>query len=193
MKSRMYEIPADEFRCIVQESHSVREALNRMGFVVEGSMYRIFYRRCEAEGIDVDELKKRTTELHREQSVDRARNRKIPLDEILVEGSSYYTNDLKRRLIAEGMVEEVCAVCGLGPLWNGLPLVLVLDHINGVNNDHRRENLRLLCPNCNSQTETFSGKHKKRTERLCVDCGKPIHRSSTRCHGCANVAKHVAR
>jgi 5-methylcytosine-specific restriction endonuclease McrA len=47
-------------------------------------------------------------------------------------------------------------------MWNGIPLVLVLDHINGKNNDNRQNNLRLLCPNCNSQQSTFAGKNKKK-------------------------------
>lgn len=47
------------------------------------------------------------------------------------------------------------------PTWNGKPLILTLDHRNGISNDHRLENLRWLCPNCNSQTETFCGRRKK--------------------------------
>jgi hypothetical protein len=48
----------------------------------------------------------------------------------------------------------------LEPVWLGKPLVLILDHINGKHNDHRLVNLRLLCPNCNSQQPTFAGKNK---------------------------------
>jgi|GEM_PF-1187029 len=53
-----------------------------------------------------------------------------------------------------------CALCGLGPNWNGRELIFVLDHINGTPNDWSVNNLRLLCPNCNSQTSTFCGKNK---------------------------------
>lgn len=84
----------------------------------------------------------------------------IPLSEILVESSNYANRaSLKRRLLKEGLLEEICAECGLPPEWHEKKLVLVLDHINGVRDDHRLENLRLLCPNCNSQQPTFAGRN----------------------------------
>ena len=51
--------------------------------------------------------------------------------------------------------------CGISE-WLGNPLALQLDHINGVNNDHRLTNLRFLCPNCHSQTDTYAGKNMGR-------------------------------
>ena len=57
-------------------------------------------------------------------------------------------------------MEYKCANCGLIE-WQGQVLSLHLDHINGINNDHRIENLRFLCPNCHSLTETYAGKNKK--------------------------------
>ncbi len=94
---------------------------------------------------------------------------KRPLSEILVQNSTYLSNrSLKFRLLREGLLTNRCAVCDLEPMWQGKPLVLVLDHINGDCTDHRMENLRLLCPNCNSQQPTFAGKNKGRyrTPRL---------------------------
>jgi hypothetical protein len=86
-----------------------------------------------------------------------------PLAEILVDNSPIRNHPkLKRRLIREGLLTNCCALCGLGPKWQGKPLVLVLDHINGNRADCRLENLRLLCPNCNSQQPTFAGKNKGR-------------------------------
>jgi 5-methylcytosine-specific restriction endonuclease McrA len=67
---------------------------------------------------------------------------------------------LKRRLLAKGLLQRRCSECGLTD-WRGAPLALVLDHINGDPRDHRLENLRLLCPNCNSQTPTFAGRNKR--------------------------------
>jgi len=68
---------------------------------------------------------------------------------------------LKRRLLKENKIKNECSICGLSE-WNLKPLTLVLDHINGINNDDRTENLRLLCPNCNSQTSTFCGRNIKK-------------------------------
>ena len=66
---------------------------------------------------------------------------------------------LKIRLVKEKRLEYKCALCGISE-WQGQPLSLQLDHINGKHNDHRIENLRFLCPNCHSQTETYAGKNK---------------------------------
>jgi hypothetical protein len=84
----------------------------------------------------------------------------IALSDILVENSTYLTIwRLKLRLLREGILEYKCYLCGLTE-WNGKPIMLQLDHINGVHLDHRIQNLRLLCPNCHSQTETFAGRNK---------------------------------
>lgn len=52
-----------------------------------------------------------------------------------------------------------CEVCALPDEWQGSQLILEINHINGRHNDNRPENLRLLCPNCHSQTETFCGRN----------------------------------
>ena len=83
---------------------------------------------------------------------------KIPLDEILAGDHPYYqTLKLKKRMIREGIVENKCSCCGISE-WRGKGITLQLDHINGDNSDHRKDNLRLLCPNCHSQTDTWCGK-----------------------------------
>ena len=85
---------------------------------------------------------------------------KIPLKEILEGHHPYYqTLKLKNRLIKENIMEYKCAICGLVE-WRNEKIVLQLDHINGDGHDHRSENLRLLCPNCHSQTDTWCGKNK---------------------------------
>ena len=87
---------------------------------------------------------------------------KIPLEEILRGEHPYYqTGKLKRQLIQQGTIPYVCAECSLTE-WNSKPLSLHLDHINGDSSDHRLLNLRFLCPNCHSQTDTYCGKNKGR-------------------------------
>lgn len=71
---------------------------------------------------------------------------------------------LKAWLVAAGLLKDECVRCGIGPNWHGQPLVLQLDHENGDPLDNRLENLRILCPNCHSQTETWCGRNVARRE-----------------------------
>jgi len=82
-------------------------------------------------------------------------------DILLGNHPSYKTSMLKKRLVTEGILVYNCTSCGMGDEWNGDPIVLQLDHINGIHDDHRLENLRLLCPNCHSQTDTWCGRNVK--------------------------------
>jgi 5-methylcytosine-specific restriction endonuclease McrA len=67
----------------------------------------------------------------------------------------------KAKLVREGHLLRRCLECGILE-WRGKPLVVQIDHINGVTNDWRIENLRMLCPNCHSQTPTYGGRNAKR-------------------------------
>jgi len=102
----------------------------------------------------------------------------IPLEEVMVENSTYSRKTLKKRLLKNGMLKNECSICGQEPIYNGKKLVMVLDHINGVRNDNREENLRLLCPNCNSQQNTFAGRNNKKPLPKCKNCGKEVSRRS---------------
>lgn len=128
----------DKVKVYYESGHSVRDCMLRFGFS-SGAW---------------------TKAVHREILQPR---RAAPLLEYLTENSKGSRGSVKIRLIKEGFLENKCKLCGIGPSWKNKPLTLVLDHSNGVNDDYRIENLRLLCPNCNSQTETFSGRNMKRT------------------------------
>lgn len=74
--------------------------------------------------------------------------------EIFTQNSKTSRSCVKKRLIDDKLIEYVCFKCGNIGEWMGEKITLILDHINGVNNDHRLENLRFVCPNCNSTLET---------------------------------------
>ncbi len=83
-----------------------------------------------------------------------------PLEQILISRGGSRRN-VKLRLLRSGVFENRCCICGLTE-WRGTLLVMHLDHVNGVKDDHRLENLRMLCPNCHSQTDTYGARNKGR-------------------------------
>ena len=93
----------------------------------------------------------------------------IPLKYILTEDSTYKGSHLKKRLLALGLLIYKCSICHNKGTWQMKRLVLQLDHINGISNDNRIGNLRLLCPNCHSQTKTYSGRNVKLRDSARVD------------------------
>jgi Zn finger protein HypA/HybF involved in hydrogenase expression len=82
----------------------------------------------------------------------------VPHGHLLVRGAPITTAQLRRRLIEEGVLEARCSRCGLSE-WQGQPIPLELDHINGDRRDNRLVNLRLLCPNCHALTDTYCGRN----------------------------------
>lgn len=89
------------------------------------------------------------------------RTPKVDLQEILEGKHPYYqTYKLKKRLIKSGIKKNECEECKLKE-WRGKSIEVELDHINGNSKDHRLENLKMLCPNCHSQTDTFRAKNIK--------------------------------
>ena len=153
--SKVYQISDEEFCQLIAESCSYSDCLRKLGLKTVG-------------GSSTDALKARIKELgcstehfHPWSSTVKSGHAK-PLEDILVENSTYLNiSSLKKRLISAGLLEYKCAECGLSS-WRGKPISLQLDHINGVHDDNRLENLRFLCPNCHSQTETFAGKNRKK-------------------------------
>ena len=79
-------------------------------------------------------------------------------EEVFVENSTYARHHIKKRIINEKLIEYKCSFCENKGEWMGEKLPLILDHINGVNNDNRLENLRFLCSNCDSQLPTYKNR-----------------------------------
>jgi hypothetical protein len=140
----------------VQSSASIRQVLIALELHSTGANYRSVHDAVARLRLDTSHW---TGQGHL-RSKSHNYSTRIPLSEICVPNSSYgSTSFLKKRLVNEGVIEEKCALCALTH-WRGEKLSLVLDHINGDNRDHRLENLRLLCPNCNSLQPTFAGRNK---------------------------------
>ncbi|HET9392519.1 MAG TPA: HNH endonuclease signature motif containing protein [Candidatus Rubrimentiphilum sp.] len=92
----------------------------------------------------------RTWQKARDRGAIRSRPVLKPLEILLRAGNR---SAIKRRLLKEGILKNECSRCGISE-WRGKPLSIQIDHINGINDDYRLENLRMLCPNCHSLTPT---------------------------------------
>lgn len=155
--------------------------IERLGMNPDRVNYKRFKEACLLKDISIDNLAA--------IGKTRPRSRKIkPIEDLLCEHSRVHRVNFKRRLIKARILEEKCQMCGLGTVWNGEPLVLVLDHIDGVNDNYTLNNLRLLCPNCNSQTKTFAGRNIKvfaQPKPKCYECGRVVSVKGVRCIECS--------
>ena len=167
----------------VAQSISIAGALRLLGRAPVGSNYAWMHKQLAALGLPTEHWRGQahgtTTQVA-----------KRPLEEWLVVDGTVARSSLKARLLREGLLPYHCATCGISE-WQDRPLVLRLDHKNGVRNDDRLENLQLVCPNCDSQSETYCGRNlrgRAKTAR-CADCAGDIHRNSTWCRPCAQNRK----
>lgn len=147
-----------EVRAAFNGARSIAEVLRRLGLVPRGDNYRVIKNRLRLLGLDPSELRGQGW----------ARGVGIPrtsLSDLLVRGRPCSGVNLAKRLIDEGVLPRQCSSCR-GCEWQGQPIPLELDHINGEHDDNRLENLRLLCPNCHALTDTYRGRNIRNRRRL---------------------------
>ena len=87
--------------------------------------------------------------------------RYLPHNELFIENSKVIRRIIKEVIRRDNLKKYECEICNIGPIWNGKPMPLILDHINGINNDNRLENLRFVCSNCDTQLPTYKSKNRK--------------------------------
>ena len=177
----MFDFSKEELQELLDTSCSFREVIRKCGHSDRSAnTFQIFKKKIE--GLDLTKINHNRTKRGFNNG-----NSKSHISEHLVKDSDYPRGHLKTRILKEGLLENKCSVCNMEGEWMGKPIVMILDHINGVNNDNRLENLRMVCPNCNSQLDTHCGKGKKKLH-LC-DCGKEKDRNAKQCNGCSSISK----
>lgn len=164
-----------EVRLVVQRSFTVSQVLRALGLHVSSGNYRTFYRYAALWELDCSHFSGSRVGL-----TYRIPYQPVALEALLIMNGTGSTFNLKKRLIKEGLLQYACCVCGISD-WLGSPLALQLDHLNGNSRDHRLHNLRLLCPNCHSQTSNYAGRAKRAAP--CVNCGNPVVRG--KCRSCS--------
>jgi len=184
--SRRRRYTAQEAREAIAASLSFSDALRRLGMRPAGGNHRTLKLLAERLGVPTDHFDPHAAQ----REALRAASRPIPLEDILVRGSTYNRYDLKRRLYAGGLKERACELCGQGEIWRGRQMSLILEYINGEATDHLLENLRIVCPNCAATLDTHCGKalRRPRTARACQGCGALFvsdnHAKRYCSHGC---------
>jgi transposase-like protein len=170
-----------ELRAAVASSRSYSEALRKLHLRAAGGNHRTIKKYVELWGVSTahfDQDAIRRESLYKPPT---------PLGELLVEHSTYHRGHLKRRLFAEGIKAPRCELCGQDEIWRGERMALILDHINGIPDDNRLENLRIVCPNCAATFETHCGRKNRQapTSRECPRCGKTFTPADRRQRYCS--------
>ncbi len=137
---------------VVKVCLNYKEVLEELNKIVNGKNYKILKEYIKKYNIDVEHF----------DAFYKNRNRETLGYDIsfwLKNGTKIGSSKLKKKLYKEGLKQRICEKCGQDENWKGVKISLILDHINGINDDNRLENLRIVCPNCNAGLETYCGKN----------------------------------
>jgi hypothetical protein len=172
-----------QLRDAVAQSMSYSETLRSLQMRAAGGNHRTMQKYVRLWGISVAHF---DPDAARAKALARG---SVPLDEVLVEHSTYSRGHLKQRLFDAGLKQRQCELCGQGEVWRGHRMSLILDHINGVADDNRLWNLQVVCPNCAATLDTHCGKANRRPPRVavCADCGIEFEPNSRRQRYCSRA------
>ena len=156
MENKIYKLSDEQFVELLKKSSTISEVLFKLGYTVKGNSwgYSQVKRRMDDLNLDCSIFKGKSAVI----KINKLNN--VKKEDILKENCKHQRTVLRRYVIKNNLIPYKCAICGCTE-WQGKTLSLELDHINGVNNDNRLENLRFLCPNCHSQTSTYGSRNQQ--------------------------------
>lgn len=134
----------DKFSELCLTEPSIHMVLVGMGVSTASSNYKYATRLADRLGVSLPVYE-----------ATGAATRRYTLDELFSNGMKRDNQYLRRIMVTELGIPDECVECGSGPVWRDKPITLQLDHIDGNNKNNMIENLRIMCPNCHSQTDTF--------------------------------------
>lgn len=158
MRGRQRRWSDDEFVAAVGKHTNFTDVLRELGLRPAGGNHRTMKSAAGRLGVDTTHFtaERRTRGLRRVST-----GRMLPQEAVFCAESRVNHQSLRMHAL-RAIPPESCSECGNARTWNGKPLTLQLDHRNGVDSDNRLANLRWLCPNCHSQTESFAGRGSRR-------------------------------
>lgn len=156
MENKIYKLSDEQFVELLKKSSTISEVLFKLGYTVKGNSwgYSQIKRRMDDLNLDYSIFKGKSA------VIKTGRLNNVKKEDILKENCKHQRTVLRRYVIKNNLIPYKCAICGCIE-WQGKTLSLELDHINGINNDNRLENLRFLCPNCHSQTSTYGSRNQQ--------------------------------